>query len=125
MRKSLGQYNIEKSSSSDVNNISWSQKKQKEKDIPRKKKVVKKTQIPSGTNIIYKKNEDKKTVKKTFTIDKPTIVKNREDKEVYVTQVGWAGIRLGKITISTNKKTRITTMDAHTINVSNKFDRVG
>lgn len=58
-------------------------------------------------------------------LDKPTIVKNREDKEVYVTQVGWAGIRLGKITISTNKKTRITTMDAHTINVSNKFDRVG
>lgn len=37
-------------------------------------------------------------------LDKPTIVKNREDKEVYVTQVGWAGIRLGKITISTNKK---------------------
>ena len=30
MRKSLGDYNIEKSSSSDLNNISWSQKKQKE-----------------------------------------------------------------------------------------------
>ncbi len=29
MRKSLGDYNIEKSSSSDLNNISWSQKKTK------------------------------------------------------------------------------------------------
>ena len=80
MRKSLGQYNIEKSSSSDVNNISWSQKKQKETDIPRKKKVVKKTQIPSGTNIIYKKNEDKKTVKKTFTIEnKQKLEKPKEE----------------------------------------------
>lgn len=80
MRKSLGQYNIEKSSSSDVNNISWSQKKQKEKDIPRKKKVVKKTQIPLGTNIIYKKNEDKKTVKKTFTIEnKQKLEKSKEE----------------------------------------------
>ncbi len=80
MRKSLGQYNIEKSSSSDVNNISWSQKKQKEKDIPRKKKVVKKTQIPPGTNIIYKKNEDKKTVKKTFTIEnKQKLEKPKEE----------------------------------------------
>jgi transposase len=61
MRKTLGDYNIEKSSSSDLNNISWSQKNQKEESKPRKKKIVKKSQIPSGTNIIYKKEEDEKT----------------------------------------------------------------
>ena len=55
MRKTLGDYNIEKSSSSDRNNISWSQKKQKEGSKTKKKKRVKTGQIPSGTNIIYKK----------------------------------------------------------------------
>jgi len=59
MRKTLGDYNIEKSSSADVNNINWSQKKINDDKRPKKKKIVKKTQIPSGTNIIYK-NDDKK-----------------------------------------------------------------
>ena len=59
MRKTLGDYNIEKSSSADVNNINWSQKKINDNKRPKKKKIVKKTQIPSGTNIIYK-NDDKK-----------------------------------------------------------------
>jgi len=59
MRKTLGDYNIEKSSSTDVNNINWSQKKINDDKKPKKKKIVKKTQIPSGTNIIYK-NDDKK-----------------------------------------------------------------
>ncbi len=59
MRKTLGDYNIEKSSSADVNNINWSQKKINDDKKPKKKKIVKKTQIPSGTNIIYK-NDDKK-----------------------------------------------------------------
>ena len=51
MRKTLGDYNIEKSSSSDLNNISWSQKKLNEDKKPRKKKIVKEGQMPSGTNI--------------------------------------------------------------------------
>jgi len=59
MRKTLGDYNIEKSSSTDVNNINWSQKKINDDKKPKKKKVVKKTQIPSGTNIIYKKDDEK------------------------------------------------------------------
>lgn len=76
MRKTLGDYNIEKSSSSDVNNISWSQKNQKEGNKPKKKKIVKKSQIPSGTNIIYKKKEDEKTdTNKIFKI------KNEENSE--------------------------------------------
>ena len=70
MRKTLGDYNIEKSSSTDVNNINWSQKKLNDDKKPRKKKIVKESQIPSGTNIIYKKNEDKESpTKKLFKID--------------------------------------------------------
>lgn len=69
MRKTLGDYNIEKSSSTDLNNISWSQKNQKEDLKPKKRKNVKKSKIPSGTNIIYKKEEDEKEdVSKTFKI---------------------------------------------------------
>ncbi|MCH1519456.1 MAG: hypothetical protein L7R82_03760 [Nitrosopumilus sp.] len=64
MRKTLGDYNIEKSSSSDVNNINWSQKKSSDDKKPKKKKIVKNSQIPPGTNIIYKKIEDEKIVSK-------------------------------------------------------------
>ncbi|MBC8502566.1 MAG: hypothetical protein H8D35_05510 [Nitrosopumilus sp.] len=71
MTKSLGDYNIEKSSSSDVNNISWSQKNQNDDNKPRKKKIVKEGQMPSGINIIYKKDDDeeKTIVKKVFIIE--------------------------------------------------------
>ena len=64
MRKTLGDYNIEKSSSSDVNNMNWSQKKSSNDKKPKKKKIVKNSQIPPGTNIIYKKSEDEKVVSK-------------------------------------------------------------
>ncbi len=53
-------------------------------------------------------------------LDKPVILKNREEKDVYITQVGWAGIRLGKITISTNKKTRKNTLESHSVIISKK-----
>ena len=71
MTKSLGDYNIEKSSSSDVNNISWSQKKQNDDNKPKKKKILKEGQMPSGINIIYKKDgdEEKTSVKKIFIIE--------------------------------------------------------
>jgi len=71
MTKSLGDYNIEKSSSSDVNNISWSQKNQNEDNKPKKKKILKEGQMPSGVNIIYKKDsdEEKTIVKKVFIIE--------------------------------------------------------
>jgi len=67
MRKTLGDYNIEKSSSTDVNNINWSQKKLNEDKKPRKKKIAKTGQMPSGTNIIYKKNEDKEILLKNYS----------------------------------------------------------
>ncbi len=53
-------------------------------------------------------------------LDKPVIVKNREGKNVHVTQVGWAGIRLGKITISTNKKTRKQSLETASVVVTTK-----
>ena len=81
MRKTLGDYNIEKSSSTDLNNISWSQKNQKEGDRPKKKKIVKKSQIPSGTNIIYKKEGDKKEGDKKEDIGKIFKIKNEENSE--------------------------------------------
>ena len=71
MTKSLGDYNIEKSSSSDVNNISWSQKNQNDDNKPKKKKILKEGQMPSGTNIIYKKDGDEEKIiaKKVFIIE--------------------------------------------------------
>ncbi|CAN5521155.1 metallophosphatase [soil metagenome] len=53
-------------------------------------------------------------------LDKPVILKNREGKDCYITQVGWAGIRLGKITISTNKKTRKNTLETNSVIISKK-----
>lgn len=55
-------------------------KKTERKKIYQERKRWLKTQIPSGTNIIYKKNEDKKTVKKTFTIEnKQKLEKPKEE----------------------------------------------
>ena len=64
VRKTLGDYNIEKSSSTDVNNISWSQKKQKNEDKPKKVKNIKTNLTISGTNIIYKKDGEEETITK-------------------------------------------------------------
>lgn len=49
MINSLGEYNIAQSSSADINNIKWSQKKSRDTDIQKKKKSKK----ISPTNIIY------------------------------------------------------------------------
>ena len=83
MRKTLGDYNIEKSSSTNVNNISWSQKKQKNADRPRKENNVKTNLTISGTNIIYKKDEGQETItKKIFKIE------NEENSEKSKEKIG-------------------------------------
>jgi hypothetical protein len=96
MRKTLGDYNIEKSSSSDLNNINWSQKRQKDSNGPKKKKNAKKTKIPLGTNIIYQNDKNEKIVtKKIFKIkneqksekDKEEIVKRHENTTSSLGQV--------------------------------------
>ena len=51
-------------------------------------------------------------------LDKGAIVRNREDKEVIVTQVGWAGIRLGKIEIFTDKNSKEKAVYTASVNIS-------
>ena len=96
MRKTLGDYNIEKSSSTDVNNINWSQKKVNDRKKPKKKKILKTNQIPLGTNIIYKnENERKVNSRKIIKINneqnlqksKENIVKRIESKDSSLGQV--------------------------------------
>ena len=72
MTKSLGDYNIERSSSSDTKNISWSQKTPADIDQPKKKKIDKSPKNTSATNIIYTDVESEPTVEKTFIIEKIT-----------------------------------------------------
>ena len=72
MGKTLGDYNIEKSSSSDLKNIKWTQKNSETDKLKNKKK--KKTNT-SPTNIIYQKK-----IKKTqLLIEKIFIVKEIPD----------------------------------------------
>lgn len=51
-------------------------------------------------------------------LDKATIVRNREEKDVVVAQVGWAGIRLGKIEIFTDKNSKEKTIATASVNIS-------
>ncbi|HJM25612.1 MAG TPA: hypothetical protein QF518_05835 [Nitrosopumilus sp.] len=69
MVKSLGDYNIEQSSSTDVNNIKWSKKIQTEN-----KPKIKKKKAISPTNIIpnQKTTKDDTTVEKIFKIEHKT-----------------------------------------------------
>lgn len=65
MVKSLGDYNKEKSSS-DVNNITWTQKKPTDTEKPRNKNKKK----ISPTNIIYSKNNKPlKVIEKIYKIE--------------------------------------------------------
>ena len=70
MGKSLGDYNIEKSSSSDLKNIKWSQKNPTDTEKPKKKKTGKTSKI-SATNIIYTDETKKVTpiVDKIFKVE--------------------------------------------------------
>ena len=68
MAKSLGDFNIEKSSSSDAKNITWSQKTSKN-DESEKKNSHKKSKRISPTNIIYAKTRDEPLVEKVFVIE--------------------------------------------------------
>lgn len=71
MGKSLGDYNIEKSSSADVNNIQWTQKTPRDTEKPKKKKLDKKHKNTSALNIIYstKTKKAKPSVEKVFKVE--------------------------------------------------------
>lgn len=51
-------------------------------------------------------------------LDKATVVKNREGEDVVIAQVGWAGIRLGKIEIFTDKNSKAKTMTTASVNIT-------
>ncbi len=74
IHKSLGDYNIEQSSSADIKNIKWSQKNPKDAEI---KKKNRKRKI-SPLNIIYTE-KIKPSVKKIFRI-KEDIEKTKKKK---------------------------------------------
>ena len=71
MGKSLGAYNIKKSSSTDIKNIERSRKNSLNEGQLKKKKTGKKNQNSSPTNIIYAKNDEKteQKIEKVFKID--------------------------------------------------------
>ena len=68
MGKSLGDYNIERSSSFDINNIKWTQKNPVDADKLKSKKPAKNT---SPSNIIYAQNTQtiSEPIEKIFKIE--------------------------------------------------------
>lgn len=70
MGKSLGDYRIETSSSSDLQNIHWSKKNTFDVNDPKRKKTGKKFNI-SPTNILHtsKSKKDQPIVEKVFKIE--------------------------------------------------------
>ncbi len=87
MGKSLGDYTIGKSSSSDIKNIKWTQKNPKDTDKLKKKKTNKKFRNSSASNIIYtqKPKNIKSHVEKVFkikeVIDTDKSKKKKTDKK--------------------------------------------
>ena len=53
-------------------------------------------------------------------LDTPVSCKNRDDKEVLVAQVGWAGIKLGRIDYIFEKKSKKMVAEGYSIKISNK-----
>ena len=71
MGNSLGDYIIERSSSSDIKNIKWTQKNPKDTEKIKKKKPNKKYQHSSGSNIIHPQKTKKvsKPLEKVFKVE--------------------------------------------------------
>jgi hypothetical protein len=69
MTKSLGDYNIERSSSSDVRNITWTKKTSMDTDKLKKKNPNKTSQKIPATNIIFTEAPIKVPAKKVFKIE--------------------------------------------------------
>ena len=80
MSKTLGDYNIEKSSSFDIKNIKWTQKKSHPDKLKSIKKKLKKT---FSTNIIYRKKTKiiEPPVEKFFRIKEISDIKKLKNNE--------------------------------------------
>jgi len=81
----LGDYNIERSSSSDVRNITWTKKTSMDTDKLKKKNPNKTSQKIPATNIIFTEAPIKVPAKKVFKIeevmDNSTSKKKRLDRK--------------------------------------------
>jgi 5'-nucleotidase len=53
-------------------------------------------------------------------LDQPIKMKNSDDREIVVAQVGWAGIKLGRIDYVFSRKARKISSEGHTIKISKK-----
>jgi len=82
MAKSLGEYVIEKSSSADIQNITWTKKNPKDTTKLKKKKSNKKHKTTSASNIIYAKKTKKTSPRtaKVFKIEVADTVKPKKKK---------------------------------------------
>ncbi len=79
MGNSLADYKIEQSSSSDINNIKWTQKNPVDPDKPKNKKKKRNT---SPTNIIYTSNPKVKPgAKKLFKIEEIVSTNSKNKKK--------------------------------------------
>jgi len=80
MGKSLGDYNIERSSSSDINNIKWTQKNPVDTDKLKSKKPTKNI---SPSNIIYAQNTQtiSEPIEKIFKIESPSKTDKLKNKK--------------------------------------------
>ena len=80
MVKSLGDFNIEKSSSSDTKNITWSQKTPSGDDKSRKKNPHKMSKNTSATNIIYADTEEESSVERIFVVEPSSDTNKNKNK---------------------------------------------
>ena len=81
MVKSLGDYNIEKSSSTDTKNIQWSRKNPADIEKSKKKKSEKRVKKLSATNIIYTEKIEPK-IEKVFKIKEDENIEKSKIDEV-------------------------------------------
>ncbi|MGO3305695.1 MAG: bifunctional metallophosphatase/5'-nucleotidase, partial [Sphingobacterium sp.] len=56
-------------------------------------------------------------------LDKPTIVKDLDSKDVYINQVGFAGIRLGRLDVIFNKSQGSKKVIAQHYTIDRSFDQ--
>jgi 5'-nucleotidase len=55
-------------------------------------------------------------------LEKPVVMKNRDGKEVHICQVGWAGIRLGKIEVEFEKSGKKKTISGSALGINQQLD---
>ncbi|MHA7733936.1 hypothetical protein [Nitrosopumilus sp. S6] len=76
MGKSLGDYNIERSSSTNIKNIIWTKKNPVDPNKPKKKN----NKQTSPTNIIHTKNKENiSNIPKTFKIEEKTSTSKKKN----------------------------------------------